>query len=583
MIESSCRAAARLGCQGRLPRCRWPWRPFNDNLGPLTSVLLALVGMWSWAGCGRATRQPPVPLVSGEATTQSEMGRGLFDNAIGILRSLDEYDTQDALMQAVERLNQWIVATPPLDDWSIDPLVDSLPPHLRRLPQVEDLGELKFAGEDGLQLQETVWLRQVAERAVGDEFRPLPRAERLFDWTIRNVQLEADRPANGKSESVVPHMPWQVLLLGRGTADDRAWVFILLCRQMGIDAVMLAFDPPDAVVPSSAAGGAVPPPADVQGRLQQAPPDTPRTWLPAVLVGGQLYMFDTRLGLAFPGPGGSGVATLAQVADDPRLLRQLDLIDGQRYPVEADDLARLAGLVEASPAYLSHRMRLMESHLPAAQEMVMATRPSSLIAALGDTPQLQDRRLWLLPYERLDANRRLDRRGVTAMLAEIQPFEQPTPTLRRGRVAHLAGRFSGQASANYYYQRARLPEEDMRKLAHDPTRQQLLRAMKEDASYWLGLVAYERGNYAAAAQLFDELVLQGDGRRRKWAGGARYNRGRACEALGQIDRAIAIYRSDDSAQQHGNLLRAQWLAAGKVLDAGLRGAERSPEPSMPKH
>jgi hypothetical protein len=51
------------------------------------------------------------------------------------------------------------------------------------------------------------------------------------------VQLEAD-------ENGLAHRPWQVLLYGRGTAEQRAWVFVLLCRQLGLDVVLLATNPP---------------------------------------------------------------------------------------------------------------------------------------------------------------------------------------------------------------------------------------------------------------------------------------------------------------------------------------------------
>ena len=56
---------------------------------------------------------------------------------------------------------------------------------------------------------------------------------------------------------------------------QRARIFILLARQLHIDAVMLGIE-------------------TRSGR--------PRAWLPAVLLGDQLYLFDTQLGLPIPGP-----------------------------------------------------------------------------------------------------------------------------------------------------------------------------------------------------------------------------------------------------------------------------------------
>ena len=64
----------------------------------------------------------------------------------------------------------------------------------------------------------------------------LERAKNLFDWTVRNIQLEPDDPNR------IPQFPWETLLFGRGTATERAWVFILLLRQLDIDAAVLAVD-----------------------------------------------------------------------------------------------------------------------------------------------------------------------------------------------------------------------------------------------------------------------------------------------------------------------------------------------------
>ncbi len=102
-------------------------------------------------------------------------------------------------------------------------------------------------------------------------------------------------------ENALPHRPWQILLYGRGTAEQRAWVFALLCRQQGLDVVMLEL------------AGAERPVGSKQPAARQPRDDF---WLPAAGVDGQLYLFDTRLGLPIPGPGGEGVATLDQVQQD---------------------------------------------------------------------------------------------------------------------------------------------------------------------------------------------------------------------------------------------------------------------------
>src|SRR5690606_14768796 len=82
-------------------------------------------------------------------------------------------------------------------------------------------------------LQEAIWHRDVAAWAKGNEYADLAVAQRLFDWTIRNIQL------TDSNQSGIVHQPWQILMYGHGTAEHRAWVFAELCRQRQLDVVML--------------------------------------------------------------------------------------------------------------------------------------------------------------------------------------------------------------------------------------------------------------------------------------------------------------------------------------------------------
>ena len=82
---------------------------------------------------------------------------------------------------------------------------------------------------------------------------------------------------------------------------------------------------------------------------------------------------------------------------------------------------------------------------------------------------------------------------------------------------------------------------------------------KQDASYWLGLIAYQRGNYPVAIDYFARRTLEfmPSG---PWSDGARYNLARTFEASGEPERAILQYDSNaDSPGYLGDLLRAKWL------------------------
>ncbi len=73
--------------------------------------------------------------------------------------------------------------------------------------------------------------------------------------------------------------PGETLLLGIGTPTDRAWIFILLCRQVGLDAALLAIPDPE-------------------NREILRP-----KWV-GVLSDGEVYLFEPTLGIPLPGPDG---------------------------------------------------------------------------------------------------------------------------------------------------------------------------------------------------------------------------------------------------------------------------------------
>ena len=100
-------------------------------------------------------------------------------------------------------------------------------------------------------------------------------------------------------------------------------------------------------------------------------------------------------------------------------------------------------------------------------------------------------------------------------------------------------------------------------------------AAKIDASYWLGLVVEQSGNYAAAEDYFKTRVLAADPDG-KWRHGAVYNLARVCEATGRTAEAIELYQNDkDAPGLSGNLVRARWLKK-------LSGAAEAKLPAAPK-
>src|SRR5262245_26960564 len=186
----------------------------------------------------------------------------------------------------------------------------------------QELSTLTFSLQDALIIQGAAWARDISNR-VRDRLAARSRgavdnlalAQELFDWTVRNIAVE-------EKKEVGVELLWESLLWGRGPVATRAWIFIELCRQQGLDAAILGYrDPND-------------PGNKVQSRYQ--------FWIPAVVVSQgdsepELYLFEHKWGIPIPGPGGKGVATLTQAAASPQILTQLGAA-GEQYPVRASHL-----------------------------------------------------------------------------------------------------------------------------------------------------------------------------------------------------------------------------------------------------
>ena len=521
--------------------------------------------------------------------------------------------------RALYYLNQWLNHGDGItESWEPDRMLEALPRGLHKTPGLDlaSLRSFEFTErssgikddqpQDLTYLQQALWLFDVADRVRREpppvrlapwlkelekstgqiEAERLAAAERLFDWTIRNIQLDPlPPPARGPEalagEGTAPnvpalagevgagyaHTPYELLNQGHGDAHERSRLFILLCRQAGIDAVMLA-------------------------RFDEKVSTTPQPWLPAVLIGKQLYLFDAELGLPIPGPGGQGIATLAQAVGDPAVLNQLDLPGGPAYAQSPSSLAKIVALVEAEPEALSRRMALLQKEMPSKLRLVLSVQPSALRARLGECqPALHGVRLWNVPFEaifyQIGRPRALsaDPKLAEAFHREEVVFYSVGPPLLLGRNLHLQGQFENsdqipgarklyldsrmsdeQRKLLYVSERFRqamgfyqpLPEDEKQRTAVLETLIRRTQRIKEHATYWLGLTYYESGKYNAVIEWLDKPVMQA-ALPSPWRAGARYNLARSYEALGQTDKAVELLEADDSPQRHGNLLRAAWL------------------------
>ena len=333
----------------------------------------------------------------------------------------------------------------------------------------------------------------------------------------------------------------------------RAWVFAGLCFQQQLDVVMLS--------------------------IQQENGES-RWWLPALLADGELYLFDTRLGLPILDAEAEHVASLSQVIADPSLLRNLDIEGEYLYPVIADDLSRVSAGVVATPLQLSRRASALQNALQGEDYVVLESPRKGLVDSLDKLANLTDVRLWPYPLDERLAEESMKKPQRELAAQQVLEFSQ-RPRLWKARVLHFQGtkpipvaqqddplaqpRYGHREAIKLYqHSEIRTPEEILEQL--ETGKQVIYRAIKYSASYWLGLLSYDMGKFEVAEDWFRRRTLQANPNG-FWTPGAQYNLSRTLEKLGENDKAIELLEADQSPQRFGNLLRARRIAVSKIPDS----------------
>jgi hypothetical protein len=202
-----------------------------------------------------------------------------------------------------------------------------------------------------------------------DRLAPREQARACFDWVMRQVQLRE------RTGDALP--PDFVLRRGWGTALERAQIFLAVLQQLGIVGCMLA-------VPGKPGEPAI------------------RYWLPGALIGKDIYLFDTRLGLPLPPAKGEGIATLAQVRSQPAVLQQLALDAKNPYDVSQDQAQKAEVHVACALSALAPRMRFLQDQLAATEKVRLGVDPAALVKKFAEAAQAPEMkgvhvRIWNLP------------------------------------------------------------------------------------------------------------------------------------------------------------------------------------------
>jgi tetratricopeptide (TPR) repeat protein len=542
------------------------------------------LGLMSLCGCDYSPPEPLAPPpelganfvapVSGrkvpDAAAQSDSVPRPTEERTAILESSVMLIQRAALQpggpnfeQAVKKLNHYFDGTSPsayqLDPASREYLAEHLP-----APMIKNIENRNWTIRDTRHIEDCMMYYRIATRVAGTG-EDMERVRRLFDWVVRQVQLVPPGTLGTGRLPQVFARPYDVLLRGMATEADgfwaeRAWLFMALCRQIGIDAGLITYSKSDTLnlhVPRYE--------PSFEGSARRK---VPIVWICAALIDDKAYLFDARLGLEVPGPDGVGVATLDQALADPAILDRMNLPGLAPYATSRASLlgspTKLGILIDSSQGYFSPKMKLLQAELAGSHRTILyrdaAEERDHFARVLGRHAGLIS--LWSVPLE-VETRLFTDPQFVQAIQASLFLFRSEWPLIY-ARVKHLRGDFD-EAIEDYVRFRfaENLPVVNNKKLAIPKDVQEGLDAY---ATYYLALAHLERNNLDQAELMFQKTLelLPEPGPKQPFytmfRRGANANLGRIYEMKKDSSRAIAHYMQDDSTQQYvGNLLRAREL------------------------
>jgi hypothetical protein len=212
-----------------------------------------------------------------------------------------------------------------------------------------DLNSQAFTSIDAQFVADAFLLRDAAAALDTADQPPVAKAATAFAWIGRQVyrQQWLARVSAQQFQPYPPVAPTAVLRRGYGTGLERAYVFLAIAQQLGLDAVLVG-----------APGLAEKPCFDIKDPAGKGP-----FWAVGVRTDAGVYLFDPWRGEPVPGPGGKGIATLSQLQAAPELVRPW--ADDKSRPWDVSPAMVKEGTLYATAPLpsLSPRMKLLEEKL----------------------------------------------------------------------------------------------------------------------------------------------------------------------------------------------------------------------------
>ncbi len=316
-----------------------------------TAMWLSL-GLWCFGCTPPASTKSSTtkPDAAAEQEAETRTLRNL-QNAIDNLQP-DKLGIVSSPEQAIAVLNEWARGAKRIADKSGSSW-EPTRPHtlLKSLPKewIEQITLEQFVERDAAFLRDCLWAGQAAKFGAGGAESDLNIVLNLFEYVVRNVDLIPSGRRN------VPLGPFDVIVLGRGTAQERAWVFAELLRQRSIDSVILT------------------------PRRTSRDKDVEDYFLVGVLFEKDILLFDPALGMPLPADTAAPKSalprlpmTLRQATRVPELLAAVASDSGGRFSLTAAMLAAPQVELICHTEQLSSRMRHLQQGLAGEQSAVVS-------------------------------------------------------------------------------------------------------------------------------------------------------------------------------------------------------------------
>ncbi|WP_417393444.1 hypothetical protein [Gimesia sp.] len=407
-------------------------RVTTARLGMITGVC-CLALLISVSGCKKQT--PPTTSAKNASSeeTAGESGSGnqddpdcnsYIDNAMSMLEP-ERLGISSSLERAVGLLNQW---TFKCGNFDTDPpsLTDSQKPFLKKYLSEAQLAKMdltRFTEFDGKFIRDSQLFNGMVNASIEGKSNDVERITSAFYYCMNNVVLITNQ------QNVLPLSPYEICILGAGSAEQRAWIYIDMLRQLRLDAVLL--------------------------KPAKEAKEAPYKLLVGVLLDEDIYLFDPVLGLPIPAKDQPAdtvliqkAATLAEVLKSPEILKDFYGEDAANR-FSAEELKAPQALIMGRSCEWSSRMRRLEDSLSRKQTFVLFRNLEELKGDPGFISHLKTIGKGILidaeikvseyPDKEIDASEAVEGDLAKRIASLKLPFRAPVPFDPKARVQKPEG------------------------------------------------------------------------------------------------------------------------------------------------